>query len=163
MQVNLRVVILRSSLFHIKHSGVGQKTLFLKWRKHLISCCTNHKANRNYWNTTPSTHIPTTGNPGQQCFTCVGCLSFFILMVCLSGMVTWNTWSFLQFLDQNSLILQASFNCNVNSSRDSLKTCHVDAASTIHYFFINLYITFFYTLKIVSQRYPKQPSENWFF
>lgn len=88
MQVNLRVVILRSSLFHIKHSGVGQKTLFLKWRKHLISCCTNHKANRNYWNTTPSTHIPTTGNPGKQCCVYVGCLSFFILMVCLSGMVT---------------------------------------------------------------------------
>lgn len=85
MQVNLRVVILRSSLFHIKHSGVGQETLFLKWRKHLISCCTNHKANRNYWNTTPSTHIPTTGNPGKQCFTYVGCLSFFYL----NGVLVW--------------------------------------------------------------------------
>lgn len=132
MQVNLRVVILRSSLFHIKHSGVGQKTLFLKWRKHLISCCTNYKANRNYWNTTPSTHIPTTGNPGKQCFTYVGCLSFFYLngvLVWYGNFSYWNTRSFLQFLDQNSLIPQASFNCNVNSSRDSLKTGHVDEAS----------------------------------
>lgn len=156
MQVNLRVVILRKFLFHIKHSGVGQKTLFLKWRKHL-SCHTNLKANRNHWNI-PSPPIlisPLPETPNSNVVPMFGVLAFFFylhgLLVWYSNFGYWNMRSFLQFLDQNSQIPSASVNqCKFIQWQLKNRLCRRSIKPYINFSFIYMYL-FFYFKKLLAR------------